>query len=80
MLPPMENIDTSRPYLTVAQAVERTGWTRSYLAYLMRQQKLDGFRYPGTKEWFIYADSLEQFLATNRKPGPKGPRGQHPDE
>jgi excisionase family DNA binding protein len=76
MLPPMEKIDTSRPYLTVAQAVERTGWTRSYLAYLMRRGKLEGFRV--AREWLIYVDSLESFLASPRKPGPKGPREQPP--
>jgi hypothetical protein len=74
----MDKIDTSRPHLAVAQAVEQTGLTRSYFAYLLREKKLDGFRYPGTKEWFIYVDSLESFLASPRKPGPKGPRGQRP--
>jgi len=75
----MQNpIDMSRPYLTVAQAVEQTNFSRSYLAYLMRKQKLEGFRL--SHEWFIYADSLKQFLGQDRKPGPKGPRQKHPQD
>jgi hypothetical protein len=74
----MNTIDTNRPHLTVAQAVSQTGLTRSYFSFLLRAHKLEGFRYPSTKEWFIYTDSLEQFLSQNRKPGPKGPRGQPP--
>lgn len=26
------------------------------------------------RDWFIYTDSLEHFLALDHKPGPKGPR------
>jgi hypothetical protein len=33
---------------------------------------IDGFQLG--REWFIYTDSLEKFLATPRKSGPKGPR------
>ncbi len=69
-----ERIDKTRPYLTTAQAAQRSGFTRSYLTYLLRNNKIEGFRYPETREWFIYTDSLEAFLATTRKPGPKGPQ------
>jgi hypothetical protein len=69
-----EDTKGERPYLTTAQAVQRSGLTKSYLTYLLRQKKLEGFRYPSTREWFIYVDSLETFLATPRKSGPKGPR------
>jgi hypothetical protein len=70
----MEQIDLNRSHLTIAQAMERSGLTRSYLTYLLRNKKLEGFRYPSTREWFVYTDSLEAFLASPRKPGPKGPR------
>jgi hypothetical protein len=42
-----------------------------YLARLLREKTLDGFQL--ARDWFIYTDSLEQFLATPRKSGPKGP-------
>jgi hypothetical protein len=43
-----------------------------YLAQLLRKGTLEGFKID--REWFIYTDSLEQFLAKTRKPGPRGPR------
>jgi hypothetical protein len=65
-------IERDRPYLTTSQAMQRSGLTRSYLTYLMRNKKIEGFQL--LREWFIYTDSLDAFLSTTRKPGPKGPR------
>ena len=62
----------NRAYLTTAQAQERSGLTQAYLSYLLRKHQIEGFRL--AREWFIYMDSLDAFLATPRKPGPKGPR------
>ena len=42
-----------------------------YLTQLLRKGTLEGFQL--AREWLIYTDSLEQFLATPRKSGPKGP-------
>lgn len=67
-----EHVEGDRPYLTTSQAIQRSGLTRSYLSHLLRNNKIDGFRL--AREWFIYIDSLDAFLATPRKPGPKGPR------
>lgn len=68
----MEQIDLTRPYLTVTQAIEKSSLSRSYVAYLMRTQRVEGFRFG--HEWFLYTDSFEAFLASERKSGPKGPR------
>jgi excisionase family DNA binding protein len=68
----LKNIDTSREYITTPEAAQRSGLTRIYLAQLLRKGKLEGFQHG--REWFIYSDSLETFLATPRKPGPRGPR------
>ncbi len=68
----LENIQTSRKYITTPQAAQRSGLTTNYLATLLRNSKIEGFQL--AREWFIYTDSLEQFLANTRKPGPKGPR------
>jgi excisionase family DNA binding protein len=67
-----KNIDTTRDYLTTPEAAERSGLTRVYLALLLRKGTLEGFR--RGRDWFVYADSLEAFLAIPRKSGPKGPR------
>ena len=59
-------------YLTTPEAAARSGLTVTYLSLLLRRGTLDGFR--RGRDWFVYADSLETFLKTPRKSGPKGPR------
>lgn len=65
---------SGREYITTPEAADRAGLTKNYIALLARTGKLDGFRVGQAREWFIYVDSLEDFLKTNRKPGPKGSR------
>ena len=65
-------IQSDRPYITTTQGEVISELTKNYLAGLLRKGKLEGFRL--AREWFIYTDSLEKFLLTKRKPGPKGPR------
>ena len=64
--------EATREYLTTPQAEHFSGLTKSYLAKLLRKGSLEGFQLG--RDWVIYKDSLDQFLATTRKPGPKGPR------
>lgn len=61
-----------REYLTTIEAEEHSGLRRNYLTLLLRQGKLEGFR--PARDWFIYTDSLDHFLESERKPGPRGPR------
>ena len=68
----VDNTDTRRAYLTTPQAAQRTGFSKTYLTQLLRKGTLEGFRLG--RDWLIYVDSLESFLAADRKPGPKGPR------
>ena len=63
---------TNRECLTSSQARQYSDLSNVYLAQLLRKGILEGFKID--REWFIYADSLDQFLARNRKPGPRGPR------
>lgn len=72
----LKDIDLSREYITTPEAAQRSGLTRIYLAQLLRKGRLEGFRHG--REWFVYSDSLEKFLATPRKPGPRGPRKPPP--
>jgi hypothetical protein len=72
----LKNTETNRVCLTTAQAVERTGLSRTYLAHLLRKGTLEGFQL--SRDWFIYTDSLDTFLQTPRKSGPKGPYKKKP--
>ena len=67
----LKNIETDRVCVTTSQAAEHSGLSKVYLARLLRGKTLEGFQL--ARDWFIYTDSLEHFLATPRKSGPKGP-------
>ena len=73
----LKDADLSREYITTSEAAKRSGLSNIYLAQLLRQGKLEGFRV--AREWLIYTDSLETFLKTPRKSGPKGPRKKKPE-
>ena len=70
--------DLDRPHIPTPEAQKRTRLSKSYLAYLLRKGTLEGFRMG--RDWFIYIDSLDSFLAQDHKPGPKGPRRKLPPE
>jgi excisionase family DNA binding protein len=65
----LKNINTDREYISTSEAAKRSELSRVYIAQLLRKGKLDGFHFG--RDWFVYTDSLQQFLATKRKPGPK---------
>ena len=65
----LKNVDTDREYISTPEAAKRSELSRVYIAQLLRKGTLDGFHFG--RDWFVYTDSLEQFLATKRKPGPK---------
>ena len=73
----LKDADLEHEYITISEAAKRSGLSNIYLAQLLRQSKLEGFRV--AREWLIYVDSLEKFLATPRKSGPKGPRKKRPN-
>ena len=71
-------IELHREYLTTSQAAKRSGLSKNYLTQLLRKGTLEGLQV--TRDWLIYTDSLEHFLAMPRKPGPKGPRKKKPEQ
>ncbi len=73
----LKKADLNREYITTSEAAKRSRLSSIYLAQLLRQGKLEGFRV--AREWLIYVDSLDKFLATPRKSGPKGPRKKRPN-
>ena len=67
----LRDIDTSRECITTPQASERSGLSKVHLARLLREGKIEGVQLG--REWLVYADSLEKYIATPHKSGPKGP-------
>jgi hypothetical protein len=65
-------LEKGRPYLTTPEAGEIAKLSPNYIATLLRRKKLEGFQLG--RDWVVYTDSLEKYLASDRKPGPKGPR------
>ena len=65
-------ININRQFITTPEAAERSGLSKAYLTLLLRKGTLEGFQL--SRDWLIYTDSLEKFLETPRKSGPKGPR------
>lgn len=77
----LKEIDANREYITTPEAAKRSGLSKVYLAHLLKKGTLEGFQLG--RDWLVYTDSLERFLATPRKSGPKGPRkkpAQEPSE
>ena len=67
-----DQIKIEREYMTTPEAARLSGLSKNYLATLLRRGKLEGVQL--ARDWLVYRDSLEAYLATTRKPGPKGPR------
>lgn len=65
----LKNVDINREYLATPQAAKRASLSRLHIARLLRDKKLEGFQLG--REWFVYVDSLENYLASPRKTGPK---------
>lgn len=65
----LKQIDINREYLPTPQAAQRAHVSRLHIARLLRTNKLEGFQLG--REWFVYVDSLEKYLASPRKTGPK---------
>lgn len=62
-----------RPVLTTAEASKRSGLNRHYIIQLLHAGRIEGVQ-PLGREWMVYEDSLQAFLAQPRSPGRKGPR------
>lgn len=67
----LKELDPNREYITTSEASKRSGLSTIYLAQLLRKGKIEGVQF--AREWLVYTDSLEKYLTTPHKPGPKGP-------
>jgi excisionase family DNA binding protein len=67
----LKEVNSDREFITTLQASERSGLSKVHITRLLRKGALEGIQ-PG-HEWLVYTDSLEKYLATPHKSGPKGP-------
>ncbi len=67
----LKDTNTNREFMTTVRAAERSGLSKVHLARLLRNGILEGVQLG--REWLVYTDSLDKYLATPHKPGPKGP-------
>src|SRR5947207_15843172 len=65
------DLETNRKCITTLQASKSSGLSKVHLARLLREGALEGIQLG--RDWLIYTDSLEKYLATPHKTGPKGP-------
>jgi excisionase family DNA binding protein len=74
----LKDVDTNRECIPTPEAARRSGLSKSHLTRLLKSGALEGFQLG--RDWLIYADSLEKYMATPHKPGPKGPIHKKVDE
>jgi excisionase family DNA binding protein len=67
-----QRISSDRVLLPTAEACKVSGFSREYIARLLRERRIEGVKLG--HDWLVYEDSLTTFLAQPRKRGPKGPR------
>ena len=61
----------NRDCIPTPEASRRSGLSTSHLTRLLNAGTLEGFQLG--RDWLIYVDSLEAYMAIPHKPGPKGP-------
>jgi excisionase family DNA binding protein len=67
----LKDVDANRECIPTPEASRRSGLSKSHLTRLLKSGALEGFQLG--RDWLVYADSLEKYMATPHKPGPKGP-------
>jgi len=67
----LKDIDANREHIPTSEAAKRSGFSMVHLRRLLMTGKLEGFQFG--RDWFVYTDSLERYMATPHKSGPKGP-------
>jgi excisionase family DNA binding protein len=67
----LKDVNTNRECITTPEASRRSGLSKNHLSRLLRLGTLEGIQLG--REWLVYVDSLEKYMASPHKPGPKGP-------
>jgi hypothetical protein len=66
----MANDKKQENFIPLRKAAEISGLTQEHIAYLIREGKLWGDKM-GSPVWFTTEGALEEYLAQDRRPGPK---------
>jgi excisionase family DNA binding protein len=56
-------------WISVKEAAEYTGYTESHIRHLLRDGLVKGQRFG--RDWFTTQKALDEYLATNPRPGPE---------
>ena len=56
-------------WVSVKRAAEYTGYTPRHVRYLLNQGLIKGRKLG--RDWFTTTEALDEYLATNPRPGPK---------
>ena len=56
-------------WISTKDAAEYTGYARGHICYLLANGLLKGRRFG--RDWFTTKKAIDEYLATNPRPGPK---------
>ncbi|MCB1736142.1 MAG: helix-turn-helix domain-containing protein [Gammaproteobacteria bacterium] len=62
---------TLTEWISVKEAADYTGYTTAHIRYLLRNGLLQGRKFG--RDWFTTMQAIEDYLATEPRPGPKSP-------
>ncbi len=58
-----------RPLIPVGEAAQMSGFTPGYVRRLLRDAVIPGVKMG--RDWFTTKEAIEEYLAQERRPGPK---------
>lgn len=64
-------------FVSTREAGERAGFSEAHVSYLLRKGIVEGVKFGWS--WAVYWPSMEAYLATNPRPGPKFRTKQAPE-
>jgi len=56
-------------WISVKEAAEYTGYTPRHIRHLLAGEQLEGRKFG--RDWFTTKEALDEYLATNPRPGPR---------
>ena len=75
---PERIVSNDRVLLPSTEARLISGFSRQHLHRLLQEKRIEGIKL--ARDWLVYEDSLQAYLAQPRKTGPKGPHKKSPPD